>query len=163
MVSIDEADCDILQFIWVDDASKDSPNMRVYRFTRVVFGVSSSPFLLNATIRFHLEKYLETKESLVQHLLCSTYEDDVISSKEIFCEGGSNLRKFLTNSTSLQKRIDFKEIPKPNDSPQQDKPTFSEATLGVSQSSKLEEHKVLGVPWNPESDQVNFDITNLRS
>ena len=74
--------------------------MRVYRFTRVVFGVSSSPFLLNATIRFHLEKYLETKESLVRHLLCSIYVDDVISggqtedevfslytaSKEIFCE-----------------------------------------------------------------------------
>ncbi len=79
MVSVDEADRDVLRFIWVDDASKVSPDLRVYRFTRVVFGVSSSPFLLNATIRFHLEKYLESNGSLVRHLLDSTYVDDIIS------------------------------------------------------------------------------------
>jgi len=84
------------------------PYLRVYRFTRVVFGVSSSPFLLNATIRFHLEKYLETSEGLVRHLLRSTYVDNILSggptkdeafslytaSKKIFCEEGFNLRNF---------------------------------------------------------------------
>ena len=131
-----------------------------------MLGISSSPFLLFATIRFHLEKYLETNESLVRHLLCSTYVDDIISgghteveafdyykaSKKIFREGGFNLRKFLTNSTRLQERIDFQESPKLDDSLQKDEPTFSEAMLGVSQSLKMEEHEVLGVPWNPESD-----------
>ena len=140
-----------------------------------MFGVSSSPFLLNATIRFHLEKYLETSEGLVQHLLCSTYVDDIISggpaedeafnlytaSKKIFCEGGFNLRKFLTNSKHLQERIDLQESPKPNSSPLQDEPTFSETTPGVSQSPEMEEHKVLGVPWNPESDKPIFGVTDL--
>lgn len=79
MVSVDEADRDVLRFIWVDDAEKDSPDLRAYRFTRVVFGVSSSPFLLNATISFHLERYLESNRSLVCHLLDSTYVDDIIS------------------------------------------------------------------------------------
>jgi len=42
-----------------------------------------------------------------------------------------------------------------------DEPSYSEATLGVSQTPTLEEHKVLGVPWNPESDQLIFDVANL--
>ena len=175
MISVDKADRDALQFIWVDDISKDPPDLRVYRFTRVVFGVSSSPFLLNATIRFHLEKYLETNEGLVQQLLRSTYVDDIISggrtedevfklyatSKKLFREGGFNLRKFLTNSKCLQEKIDFHESPNPDDSSPQDDQTFSETTLGISQPLKMEEHKVLGVPWNPESDQLMFDISDL--
>ena len=79
MVSIDEADRDVLRFIWVDDIARDSPELKIYRFPRVVFGVSPSPFLLNATIRFHLEKYLETNKILVRQLLQSTYVDDIIS------------------------------------------------------------------------------------
>ena len=55
MIAFDDSDRDVLQFIWIDDISKDKLELRVYRFTRVVFGVSSSPFLLNATVKFHLE------------------------------------------------------------------------------------------------------------
>ena len=123
MITIDERDRDALRFIWVDDVSKEEPELREYRFTRVVFGVSSSPFLLNATVKYHLEKFLGTNEAVVKRLLQSTYVDDVISgagtedeafdlytqSKEIFRQGGFNLRKFLTNSKSLQTRIDLAE------------------------------------------------------
>ena len=107
MIAIDERDRDALRFIWVDDVSKEEPELREYRFTRVVFGVSSSPFLLNATVKYHLEKFLGTNEAVVKRLLQSTYVDDVISgagtedeafdlytqSKEIFRQGGFNLRK----------------------------------------------------------------------
>ena len=44
MVSVEEADRNVLRFIWVDDPFKDYPEFKIYRFTRVVFGVSSSPF-----------------------------------------------------------------------------------------------------------------------
>ena len=60
MVSVEEKDCDMLRFLWVDDIFKEPPDLKVYRFTRVVFGVCSSPFLLNATIQFHLEKFLDS-------------------------------------------------------------------------------------------------------
>ena len=102
MVSVEEDDRDVLRFLWVEDVTKDPPDTRMYRFTRAVFGVSSSPFLLNATIKFHLEKYLETNEALVHQLLQSTYVDDIsgsctkdeafnlyVESKRIFREGGS--------------------------------------------------------------------------
>ena len=62
----------------MEDTTKDPPDLRNYRFTQVVFVVSSSPFLLNATIRFHLEKYLETSEGLVRYLFRSTYVDDIM-------------------------------------------------------------------------------------
>ena len=55
MISVAESDRDVLQFLWVDDLTKDPPDVRTFRFTRVMFGVSSSPFLLNTTIKYHLE------------------------------------------------------------------------------------------------------------
>ena len=57
MVSVTPGGRDVLRFLWVDDIEKKLPEILILRFTRVVFGVSSSPFLLNATIRHHVEKY----------------------------------------------------------------------------------------------------------
>ena len=44
MVSVARKDCDVLRFLWVDNAFADNPEVIELRFTRVVFGVSSSPF-----------------------------------------------------------------------------------------------------------------------
>ena len=115
MITIDNSDRDVLRFIWIDDIEKDKPELQVFRFTRVVFGVSSSPFLLNATIKFHLERYLETNEAIVRRLLQYTYVDDIVTgaeteeaafelytqAKDLFRRGGFNLRKFSTNSGEL--------------------------------------------------------------
>ena len=171
MVSVEEADRNVLRFIWVDDPFKDYPEFKIYRFTRVVFGVSSSPFLLNATIRAHLEKYLESNETIVHKLLDSTYVDDIISggqsedevldhysqAKMIFREGGFNLRKFQTNSSLVQARIDASED---TGSPQSEL-TYSETTFGTTPHSQAEGTKVLGVLWNPEDDRLTFDITGI--
>ena len=53
MIAVDEKDRDVLQFIWVDDVAKEEPESCVYRFTRMVLGVSSSPFILSATVKYH--------------------------------------------------------------------------------------------------------------
>lgn len=50
------------------------------RMTRVVFGVSSRPFLLAATSRTHLEKYKETQPRVVNITKDSLYVDDLIPS-----------------------------------------------------------------------------------
>ena len=57
MVGIAEEDRDVPRFLWVDDIEKKNPEIVVLRFTRVVFGVCSSPFLLNATLKHHIEIY----------------------------------------------------------------------------------------------------------
>ena len=64
MISVTPQDRDVLRFLWVGDVLKDTPNIQTYRFTRVVFGVSSSLFLLNATIKHHLERQVH---SLLSH------------------------------------------------------------------------------------------------
>ena len=56
MVSIAEKDRDVLRFLWVDDIEKANPEIMVLRLTSVVFGVCSSPFLLNATLKHHIER-----------------------------------------------------------------------------------------------------------
>ena len=61
----------------VDNVNENPPKIRPLRFTRVIFGVSSSPFLLNATIRHHLESYRNSHPNLVQLLLDSFYVDDL--------------------------------------------------------------------------------------
>ena len=77
MVSVCKEDRDALLFLWVEDVQKTPPVPVVMWFTRVVFGVSASPFLLNATINHHLEKYLNRYPDLINTLLRSIYVDDV--------------------------------------------------------------------------------------
>ena len=116
MISVAEADRDVLRFLWVSDIHQEDPEVIVLRFTRVVFGVSSSPFLLNATIKHHVEKYASQSPELVRDLLRSIYVDDIVfgaddeesafnlytRSKNILSSGSFNLRKFVTNSPTLQ-------------------------------------------------------------
>ena len=49
-ISVNEADRDFTRFLWVDNDG----DVVSYRFARVPFGLSCSPYLLNATIRHHL-------------------------------------------------------------------------------------------------------------
>ena len=123
MISVAPHHRDVLRFLWVDDISKQSPKIVTLRFTCVVFGVSSSPFLLNATIKHHVEKYKDAHPEFVNMFTRSIYVDDVtygasddnatfelyVKSKKVLAEGGFNLRKFSSNSQSLQRRINTSE------------------------------------------------------
>jgi hypothetical protein len=101
MVAVDEKDRDVLRFIWVDDVNKSDPDLRAYRFTRVVFGVSSSPFLLNATVKYHLERFLASNKATIQRLLQSTYVDDIALTP---------LRMKPLNCTLKPRRSSIKEV-----------------------------------------------------
>lgn len=122
-VSVVEEDRDVLRFLWFDDAKKENPKVFVLRFARVVFGVTSSPFLLNATVKHHVERYEDDDPEFFETFLRSIYVDDLstggdtdeeafqlyIKSKVRLAEGGFNLRKFVTNSSDLRDRIERNE------------------------------------------------------
>ena len=88
--------------------NEDKVKISPWRFTQVVFGVCSSPFLLNSTIRYHLDQYLSLHPELIEKLVDSFYVDDIVTgaateeetfelyteSKRILKDGMFNLRKF---------------------------------------------------------------------
>ena len=69
MVSVAPEDRDFLRFLWVDDIQKEVPQVVTLRFKRVIFGVSCSPFLLNATIYHHLLQYQPEDPPFVHRFL----------------------------------------------------------------------------------------------
>ena len=163
MIFINPRDCDASRFLWVDDVQHGELNVIKLRFTRVEFGVSSSPFLLNATIRHHLERYSASYPKLVSCILQSLYVDDLVCrakyeesvyelfviSKQILKSGSFNLRKFATNSPSLQVVIDNLEnskFCKPEKSFCNDVgETFAKSTINQSPPNDSGGQKILGV------------------
>ena len=180
MVSVRKEDRDVLRFLWVKDLKSDVPGVTVLRFTRVVFGVSSSPFLLNATIKHHMEKYGTEYPELVNLFMRSIYVDDVsygadnedtafelyVKSKEILAEGGFNLRKFVTNSTKLNHHIGLTEqgfnISQTSDKVVEEDKSYTKDILGDRQCIDGKQ-KILGVKWNFIQDDLIFDLTELTS
>ena len=169
MISVSEKDRDVLRFLWVRDPIEDPPQYIVLRFARVVFGVSCSPFLLNATVRHHLELHQDSQRTLVDKLLRSFYVDDVITgadteedafrlyteSKELLKSGGFNLCKFTSNNLALQQKISIAEGVIPTQACEE---TYTQMTLGKAQPSFRGERKVLGVIWNVDLDEMVVDL-----
>ena len=55
-INIAEEHRDYLRFIWLQEFNFDE-NI-ILPFKRIVFRLTCSPFLLNATVKLHLEKFL---------------------------------------------------------------------------------------------------------
>ena len=71
-----------MRFMWFDDVFKSHPELISLRFTRVLFGLTCSPFLLNWTIKSHLLKYAQLTDikKFVEKLLHNLYVDDSVNS-----------------------------------------------------------------------------------
>ena len=100
--------------MWIDDITSGCPKLQVYRFARVAFGVSSSPFLLNATIRHHLTSS-DVPREFAERVLKGFYVDDFVGGNDSdnsvlemyenlklsFKNGGFNMRKWVSSSKVL--------------------------------------------------------------
>nr|XP_042913638.1 uncharacterized protein LOC122273680 [Parasteatoda tepidariorum] len=129
-------DRDVLRFLWWEDA--ECTTFKTYRHCRVVFDVSSSPFLLNATINYHLglQKFqTESLKNTIDNLREGFYVDNLVTSVnnvdelehlksqaiQIMREGGFELRCWASN------------------------------TSGEGQETEM----VLGMKWNLVSDELS--------
>ena len=120
IIGIEEIDCDMMRFLWFENAHDPNPKVAEFRFTRLMFGLRSSPAILGATINHHLEFYKETHSETVKAIKDSLYVDDLVSgapkddqafkiyqfTKRGMSEGGFNLCKWCSNSASLVQAID---------------------------------------------------------
>ena len=181
MVGVDAADRDALRFLWVQDPFAKEPKVEVKRFTRLVFGVSSSPFLLNATLKYHLNKYAVSDPEFVKKILKALYVDDLttggqtvnetyklfLKTKLRMLEAGFNMRKWSSNSRELVDKIksaDYREE-EVNLEPKklkEDDRTYATTTLGTDHEVNEErEHKVLGITWDHDSDELIIDLSQI--
>ena len=163
MVSISESDRDVLRFLWVKNVNTDPPRHLCPEIHQSSFWVSCSPFLLNATLQHHLSKYSVSHE-LVNQLTKSRQNEELayqlyLDSKSVLKEGGFNLRKFTTNSSSLQQRINTAEEAQTQVGDSEE--TYAKATLGTTQPVLAGEQKVLGVRWDVQSDLLCFGLGDI--
>ena len=75
-VRVKETDRDAMRFHWPRD--KKSP-LETLRFTRALFGLAPSPFLLEGVIKMHLKHCEEKELELVAKIHKELYVDDLIS------------------------------------------------------------------------------------
>lgn len=73
-------------------------------------------------------------------------------SKQRMAEGGFKLRKWLTNDKALRDRIEQNENPSNAKGKNDDEETFAKIALETGSEIKKGCHKVLGLPWDLESD-----------
>ena len=164
-ISIYESHRDFLRFLW----RTPQGNLIIYRFCRVVFGLTSSPFLLNGTIRHHLIKYQNDWSEFAAKFLRDLYVDDSTTgcetvaegieffekAKSVMSEAGFELRKWCSNNVELQEHFDGNK--KCENELSGDDQTFVESQLGTQGEFK----RVLGIEWDSESDDFIFRFTEF--
>ena len=136
----------------------NNQEVEVLRFTRVLFGLTQSPFLLNGTVAHHLQTFQDEHPSIVEAIKQSLYVDDVIhgadtvdeatdlkrNSIEIFADGGFQLHKWHSNVPSLgdEEENNDGEI------------TYAKQKLGAG----IQSTKILGLYWNKQDDELAVKI-----
>jgi len=102
MVGVASTDRDVLRFLWLNDPSNPQSSVTQFRFTRLVFGLRSSP---GAVISHHLQSYKTLHPSVKERTKDCLYVDDLITgtstteqgvklyqrAKGIMKEAGQNL------------------------------------------------------------------------
>ena len=148
-VGLQPKERDVTRFLWLKNEKLPvtEENIEILRFTRVPFGVISSPFLLAATLNHHLKKVgTNISNNIMRHLYVdnlltgvdSTLEaqDYYSHAKKIFKSISMNLREWGSNSAEFTRII-----------PENDR----------IQSCK---QKVLGLQWDTRSDNLSVTSNN---
>ncbi|GFQ95760.1 integrase catalytic domain-containing protein [Trichonephila clavata] len=157
-IELDLRDREFTRFFWTDNLNN---NPYVLNFTRVLFGLRPSPYLLAATLKHHFKKYKEQYPHTFDLLNSSIYVDDFICGRndvpdalrttleclQIFSDASMLLRKWRTNSKQLDLLWQQEGV----------ETEFSE----TSATDLKPPIKVLGLAWDSEKDLIYFDPKDL--
>ena len=81
-VGVNPKQRNLLRFSWISDISSLNPEVIIFRFTRLVFGLVCSPFILNVTLRNHFSKYENIDPDFVNTVVRALYVDDFGSGND---------------------------------------------------------------------------------
>ena len=163
-IRIKENERDALRFHW---RMNEHSNLETYRFTRALFGLTCSPFLLGGVIEQHLQSWESELPDVVAALRKSLYVDDLLNGGqtveearkrkstaiEIFDDAKFVLHKWNSNVAELEETHDRENG--------DGELSFAKQQLGAQMS----ESKVLGLPWNKQLDTltVTFPLDKIPS
>ena len=150
-VGLDDSDRDFTRFFWLSNPKDPESEFQVYRFKTVLFGSTSSPFMLNATLHHHLNQYnTPVAEDMKEYL----YVDNIISgcdqelealayykeARSIMNEAHFNLRSWSSNSSSLRDQA---------------------AKDGTTDTNGIV--NILGLKWDPSTDTISLTSSKDES
>ena len=170
-IGVREGDRDLLRFLWYGE----SGDLETYRFQRVCFGLNSSMALLGNVIKHHIDKYRESEPKLVSEIEKSLYVDDLSlggdneaevwemfqKTNEIFERGNLPLRKWVSNSDSLNQKLGEGSKTKSQRCEVIDDSSIAETLLGRGHESGSERRKILGVNWDGKTDCFHFNLEDI--
>ena len=163
-VRIREEDRDVMRFHWFKDLK--TKEVITLRFTRALFGLSPSPFLLGGVIQQHLDKHQPHHPEVVKaEIQKSLYVDDLVSggetiekvnqlkktSVEIFNDGTFQLHKWHSNVLALE----VEETHLSSSTVE----TFAKQQLGVRSGQTT----LLDLPWDKERDVIKVEIPSDKA
>ena len=148
-ISIAEEDRDLTRFLWRDQGKLENP-IETYRFCRVPFGLTSSPFLLHAVIIHHLNQFKADNDLIVNNLLKSTYVDDVLTGAET----EDDALKVINDSNNIMKEASLELTKWVSNSPN----LLAKSNIDISEHANETTIKLLGIKWNTSNDKIHYDI-----
>ena len=69
---------DCLRFHWSEKANCEV--IKTYRFTRLVFGLNQSAFILEGTLKIHFQNYIRMFRELTERVKDDMYVDDLVTA-----------------------------------------------------------------------------------
>ena len=162
-VRIREEDRDVMRFHWFKDLK--TKEVVTLRFTRALFGLSPSPFLLGGVIQQHLEKHVEQHPEIVKEINKSLYVDDLVSGGETI-EKAQQLKETASeifNDATFQLHKWHSNVPALEDAqthlPSSTAETFAKQQLGV----KSGQSALLGLSWDKKDDVIKIEIPSGKA
>ena len=140
----------MLRFHWLKDLN--SQTVEALRFTRALFGLTCSPFLLGGVIQHLLESCREKYPEIVREIEKSLYVDDLISGVP------TRAKAETIKSASMEifaHGTNVKELETACSAPVSEEETYAKEQL---RSSRKETASMLGLQWNKESDTISVNF-----
>ena len=148
--------------MWYSNLSEEI--ISKYRFTRVIFGVTSSQILLNGIVQAHGSKYEKIDPEFARKVKNYFYVDDlntgVYSTEEVFdfykknkvrfWEANFNVWKWWTNEEDLCKLINLYE-----------KNEGVNSGVEMNNVNSINNDEVLGLYWDHKKDIISLKINEV--
>ena len=158
-IRIKQEERDALRFHWQEPASDE---IKIYRFTRALFGLTSSPFLLAGVLNQHLDSWKDRYPVVVKELQDGLYVDDLMAggvtveetsekkakAMEVFEDATFSIHKWHSNAKEMEGNG---ETSRESD----DESTYAKQQLGGGDCIG---GKLLGLPWHREKDTFSVDF-----